>query len=233
MDTTQRIDHTEEFENKTLTCRQCGKEFVFTSGEQEFYELKGFNPPSRCSECRPPKSNHHQSLVCSQCKNTIEKDASIYCKACLASVHLEYELQLKQREKAADEALARLQFVESRKSDLEKSADEMQSKIQLADTHKVELEKSLNQKENLVAELEKKVRSIGGELEKGRQFQVDLQEIGPALDGIKSKLDDVEREQYKINQRMLQMMEKIHEYHESTSMMEIIKRSFRRSVGEA
>jgi len=193
MDTAQRIDHTEEFENKTLTCRQCGKEFVFTSGEQEFYELKGFNPPSRCSECRPPKANHPPSLVCSQCKNAIEKDGSIYCKACLASVHLEYELELKQKEKAADEALARLQFVESRKSDLEKSVDEMQSKLQLADTRKVELEKSLNQKENLVAELEKKVHSIGDELGKVRQFHVDLQQIGPALDEIKSKLENSTR----------------------------------------
>ena len=222
----------EEFENKTLICRQCSKEFVFTSGEQEFYELKGFNPPSRCPECRPPKLNHHQSLTCSQCKNVIEKDASIYCKACLASVHLEYELRLKQGQKAAEEALAKLQFVESRKTDLEKSVGEMQSKLQFVDARKIELEGSLNQRENLVAELEKKLRNISGELEKVRQFHTDLQGIQPALNGIKSKLDDVEREQYKINQRMLQMMEKIHQYHESTSMMEIIKRSFRRSVGE-
>ncbi|MFA5696539.1 MAG: zinc-ribbon domain-containing protein [Bacilli bacterium] len=40
-------------EDKTLTCKDCGKEFVFTKGEQEFYAEKGFtNEPTRCPECR-------------------------------------------------------------------------------------------------------------------------------------------------------------------------------------
>lgn len=39
--------------DKTLTCRDCGKEFVFTAGEQEFYAEKGFeHEPTRCLECR-------------------------------------------------------------------------------------------------------------------------------------------------------------------------------------
>ena len=39
--------------DKTLTCRDCGKEFVFTAGEQEFYAEKGFeHEPTRCPECR-------------------------------------------------------------------------------------------------------------------------------------------------------------------------------------
>ena len=39
--------------DKTLTCRDCGNEFVFTAGEQEFYAQKGFtNQPSRCPDCR-------------------------------------------------------------------------------------------------------------------------------------------------------------------------------------
>ncbi len=40
-------------EDKTLTCKDCGKEFVFTKGEQEFYAEKGFtNEPTRCADCR-------------------------------------------------------------------------------------------------------------------------------------------------------------------------------------
>ena len=40
-------------QDKTLNCRDCGKEFVFTAGEQEFFAQKGFtNEPSRCPECR-------------------------------------------------------------------------------------------------------------------------------------------------------------------------------------
>ena len=41
------------YQDKTLVCRDCGKEFVFTVGEQEFYAEKGFqNEPTRCRECR-------------------------------------------------------------------------------------------------------------------------------------------------------------------------------------
>lgn len=30
------------YEDKTLVCKECGAEFVFTAGEQEFYAEKGF-----------------------------------------------------------------------------------------------------------------------------------------------------------------------------------------------
>ena len=40
-------------EDKILVCQDCGKEFTFTVGEQEFYKEKGFdNEPKRCKECR-------------------------------------------------------------------------------------------------------------------------------------------------------------------------------------
>ncbi|MFI3167285.1 MAG: zinc-ribbon domain-containing protein [Bacillota bacterium] len=43
-------------EDKTLKCRDCGKDFVFTAGEQEFYKEKGFtNEPTRCADCRRAK----------------------------------------------------------------------------------------------------------------------------------------------------------------------------------
>ena len=38
--------------DKTLTCRDCGSEFIFSVGEQEFYKEKGFdNDPVRCADC--------------------------------------------------------------------------------------------------------------------------------------------------------------------------------------
>ncbi|HEY1419446.1 MAG TPA: zinc-ribbon domain containing protein [Candidatus Dormibacteraeota bacterium] len=41
------------FVDRTLTCRDCGREFLFTSGEQEFYQSRGLqNEPRRCPECR-------------------------------------------------------------------------------------------------------------------------------------------------------------------------------------
>lgn len=40
-------------EDKKIVCKDCGKEFIFTVGEQEFYQEKGFtNDPVRCKECR-------------------------------------------------------------------------------------------------------------------------------------------------------------------------------------
>ena len=30
------------YEDKTLTCRDCGNEFVFSASEQEFFAQKGF-----------------------------------------------------------------------------------------------------------------------------------------------------------------------------------------------
>lgn len=41
------------FEDKTLNCIDCGAEFVFTAGEQEFHASRGFtNEPKRCPNCR-------------------------------------------------------------------------------------------------------------------------------------------------------------------------------------
>src|SRR5215211_2999464 len=41
------------FQDRTLTCRDCGRPFTFTAGEQEFYQSRGLtNEPGRCPECR-------------------------------------------------------------------------------------------------------------------------------------------------------------------------------------
>jgi len=50
------------FTDKTLTCRDCGTQFVFTAGEQEFYAQKGFgNEPTRCSTCRRARKAQRDS----------------------------------------------------------------------------------------------------------------------------------------------------------------------------
>ena len=38
--------------DKTITCRDCGQHFTFTSGEQAFYQERGYTEPQRCSSCR-------------------------------------------------------------------------------------------------------------------------------------------------------------------------------------
>lgn len=42
--------------DRTLKCKDCGSDFVFTDGEQAFYKEKGFeNEPQRCQDCRKAK----------------------------------------------------------------------------------------------------------------------------------------------------------------------------------
>lgn len=41
--------------DKTLTCRDCGTQFVFTEGEQDFYSQRGYTDPVRCPDCRASK----------------------------------------------------------------------------------------------------------------------------------------------------------------------------------
>lgn len=39
--------------DRTLKCKDCGADFIFTEGEQAFYKEKGFeNDPVRCLDCR-------------------------------------------------------------------------------------------------------------------------------------------------------------------------------------
>jgi hypothetical protein len=41
------------FSDKSIQCSDCGATFTFTSGEQDFYQTKGFtNEPKRCAFCR-------------------------------------------------------------------------------------------------------------------------------------------------------------------------------------
>ena len=42
-----------ERQDKKIMCKDCGDEFTFTVGEQEFFAEKGFeNEPLRCADCR-------------------------------------------------------------------------------------------------------------------------------------------------------------------------------------
>jgi CxxC-x17-CxxC domain-containing protein len=39
--------------DRELTCSDCGKTFVFSADEQEFFRQKGFkNDPKRCKQCK-------------------------------------------------------------------------------------------------------------------------------------------------------------------------------------
>jgi len=43
------------YTDKTLTCSDCGEQFVFTERDQAFYADRGFSEPRRCPSCRAAK----------------------------------------------------------------------------------------------------------------------------------------------------------------------------------
>ena len=63
-----------DFQDKTLACRDCGKDFVWTVGEQKFFSEKGFtNPPTRCPDDRKKNKEQRKSgrvmttITCKKC----------------------------------------------------------------------------------------------------------------------------------------------------------------------
>ncbi len=86
------------FQDKTLICKECGSEFVFTAGEQEFYAEKGFeNEPQRCKSCRDARKAGGRApremfeAVCASCGKTCKvpfkprEDRPVYCSECFAT----------------------------------------------------------------------------------------------------------------------------------------------------
>ena len=89
------------YEDKTLVCRDCGNEFVFTAGEQAFYAEKGFqNEPTRCKSCRDARKASRNAngearemfeTVCAECGKPTrvpfipKNDRPIYCSECFAA----------------------------------------------------------------------------------------------------------------------------------------------------
>lgn len=41
--------------DKTIVCKDCGREFTFTERDQDFYQSKNFSEPVRCKDCRNAK----------------------------------------------------------------------------------------------------------------------------------------------------------------------------------
>ena len=93
--------------DETLTCGDCGRQFTFTSGEQEFFASKGFtNKPNRCTDCRAARKQGRSgsgggdgygrqremfSATCSQCGGVAEVpfqprgDKPVYCRDCFSA----------------------------------------------------------------------------------------------------------------------------------------------------
>ena len=60
-----------EFVDRELKCSECGGTFVFSAGEQEFFNQKGFtHDPKRCKQCKAKldtKRRIETRVKCSEC----------------------------------------------------------------------------------------------------------------------------------------------------------------------
>ena len=87
------------YQDKTLKCKDCGAEFVFTASEQEFYAEKGFqNEPQRCKPGRDARKNQARAqkeyftTVCANCGKEARvpfqpsNDRPVYCSECFAAM---------------------------------------------------------------------------------------------------------------------------------------------------
>ena len=99
------------FSDKALTCKDCGQEFIWTSGEQEFYQARGLvNEPGRCTTCRAARRasggagggsygnrdaggpREFFTATCSNCGNEARVpfqprgDKPVYCSSCFEQV---------------------------------------------------------------------------------------------------------------------------------------------------
>ncbi|MBR5437730.1 MAG: zinc-ribbon domain containing protein [Clostridia bacterium] len=92
------------YEDKTLKCKECGADFIFTAGEQEFYAEKGFqNEPQRCKECRIARKNAARParemfiVTCASCGGEAKvpfkptEGREVYCSECFAKMKEEEE----------------------------------------------------------------------------------------------------------------------------------------------
>ncbi len=91
-------------QDRIIKCRDCGQEFVFTAGEQDFYAEKGFSEPTRCSACRAARKASRGEggfsgsrdremfpAVCGQCGKPTQvpfqprADRPVYCPTCFSA----------------------------------------------------------------------------------------------------------------------------------------------------
>lgn len=81
------------YQDDKLKCEECGSEFIFTAGEQEFYAEKGLtNTPKRCPDCRKARKQSRKrklyDAVCAKCGCETQvpfkpiEGKAVYCKEC-------------------------------------------------------------------------------------------------------------------------------------------------------
>ncbi len=73
-----------EFVDRGITCGDCGKNFVWTVGEQAFFRDKKLqNPPKRCKECKQAKNERLAAIASSQASGIRQRiEVAVSCARC-------------------------------------------------------------------------------------------------------------------------------------------------------
>ncbi len=95
--------------DKTMTCKDCGAQFIWTMGEQTFYQERGLlHEPARCPECRATRKRDRVqtdggapsaaatrqmfTVTCDSCGIQTQvpfeprQGRPVYCSTCFATV---------------------------------------------------------------------------------------------------------------------------------------------------
>lgn len=77
-------EHSSDFQDRSITCVDCGEPFVWTSGEQVFFHDKGLrNEPKRCKPCKQAKNDRLAAISAAQVSGVKQRiEVTVTCAQC-------------------------------------------------------------------------------------------------------------------------------------------------------
>ncbi len=92
------------YQDKSLTCADCGEEFTFSAEDQQFHASRGYQDPKRCPSCRQARRSERGTgsgggyertmydAVCASCGAQTQvpflprQDRPVYCSDCFSKM---------------------------------------------------------------------------------------------------------------------------------------------------
>ena len=77
-------DPTSEYQDRVITCVDCGEVFTWTVGEQVFFHDKGLrNEPKRCKPCKQAKNDRLAAISFAQATGARQRvEVTVQCAQC-------------------------------------------------------------------------------------------------------------------------------------------------------
>ena len=111
-DSVKLSDLAREFDDISIPCIDCFEEFIWTAGEQDFYQQKNLlNPPKRCKNCKQAKNRRLFAITesrstgkpprievtaeCARCNSSTtipfypSQGRPVYCRKCFVEIQTE------------------------------------------------------------------------------------------------------------------------------------------------